>query len=286
MISLFEEASLVGGVKVGGDAKFAMMKSGDVPFGIDSNVLLEMLLSDLVAGCAHAYSQLNFKAMDQYFGPDRTLRPLARNPSASNLDSDPPCPPPSDGFKHDRHSSDGEMSQQSDLEDLQRQKALRRNRLAQTHAALTDNLCKLGSFLRSPATLIDLFLTHSKDASGLDDKGYDQFMVRRHEDLIVVPERMGSRSIATLSVTGSSPSVEGLPEGIPEYDQFGADPTPSVATTPPSSSPNQGTKKRGRFQPSSDAEDVSSMDSEEERRRVKRVKGKGKARGKARGARS
>ena len=288
VMSLFEQVSLVGGVRIGGDAKLHMIGSGKPTFSVESNIPLQNLVLKLIRGCSLAYSQIDFEAMERLYGPDRTVQSASSLPSNSDSDSSPPRT--RGAFRARararRMDSDDEMSEAPDDDVVEKALELSGDEDGAHPPGAMLDVCTPGSFLTHPRNMTKLFVQHSEDAVDIDDKARDQFLARRHEDVRVVPERMTSRGIATLSVTGSSPSVEGLPEGIPEYDQFGADPTPSVATTPPSSSPNQGTKKRGRFQPSSDAEDVSSMDSEEERRRVKRVKGKGKARGKARGARS
>ncbi|KAM5541461.1 hypothetical protein V8D89_005015 [Ganoderma adspersum] len=289
VMSLFEQVSLVGGVRIGGDAKLHMIDSGKPTFKVESNTPLQNLVLKLIRGCSLAYSQVDFEAMERLYGPDRTLQPDSSPPSNSDSDSSPPRPRAAfrARARARRMDSDDEMSEAPDDDVVEKALELSGDEDgAHPSAAMMMDVCTPGSFLTHPRNMTRLFVEHSEAAVDIDDKARDQFVARRHEDVRVVPEPVGSRCIATLSVTGSAPSGEGFPEdGVPEHDQFGTGETPGAGATPPSSSPSHGAKKRGRFQPS-DADDANSMDSEEERRQVKRVKGKGKARGRARSTRS
>ncbi len=101
-----------------------------------------------------------------------------------------------------------------------------------------------------------------------------------------MPELTGNRSIAPLSTGASFPSEEALPtEGLPEHEKSGANWSSNADAPRLSSSPSFRAKKRGRSLPSSKAVDES-VDSEEEIRRVKRLKRKGKRKGKGNGTRS
>ncbi|PIL24577.1 hypothetical protein GSI_12461 [Ganoderma sinense ZZ0214-1] len=280
VMQLFEQVSLVGGVKVGGDAKLNMIDSAKPPFKVASNPPLQDLVIKLVRGCSFAYSQLDLDAMDRVYGPDRTLAPRSPNPSSSSdTGSSPPRPGAVFRARARRMDSDDEMSEASDDDEVE--KALGDgDEDDSTHRSAQRDLCTLGTFLTNPRNMTNLFAKHSQAAMGADDKGRDQFAARRHQD-VLVPLHMGSRGIATLSVSASVPSEEGLPaEGLPEHDMFGTAWKPSDDVPPPSSSPTRsfGPNKRVRPGPSSDAED-DSVDTEEERRRAKRAKGKGRARG-------
>lgn len=261
----------------------AMIESGKVPFRVESNPPLQDLLTKLIRGCSLAYSQLDLDAMDRFYGPDRKSRPQA--PHSANFDSDPPSssPPRTRARARAIIASDDEMSQASDDEALE--KALERDGDDQLHPTSIADLCNLGTFLSNPRNLTKLFAKHWQDALDIDDKAHDQFSERRHEDIFVVPEHKGSRGIATLSTSASFASGEGLyEEGLPEHDQFGSGWNSGADAPLPSSSAGFRAKKRGRSQPSSEAEDGSG--NEEIQRQVKRLKGKEKGKGKRKRTRS
>ncbi len=157
VMSLFEQVSLVGGTKVGGDAKLAMIEAGKAPFRIESNTPLQDLILKLIRGCSLAYSQLDFDAMDRFYGPDRKARPHASDSSSS--DSDSPLLP--GACARERYmESDDEMSAASDDDAVER--AVESDREdSETYPSSSMDLCKLGTFLTNPRIMAKLFVEHS-----------------------------------------------------------------------------------------------------------------------------
>ncbi|KAM5541457.1 hypothetical protein V8D89_005011 [Ganoderma adspersum] len=183
---LFEQASLIGGVKVGGDAKLFMIRSGTVPFRVVSNKPLQARLSTLLQGCSPAKSRLDRRAMDRLYRPDRTpAAPRAPQSELSEFHSDSARPA---RVRRVRHMSSCDMSEAPDDEEVE--KALNRPSTSscedQTHrvptatktataTTITADLCKVGGLLSSPRTPIGLLCDHSRDGGHLRDKGHDRF---------------------------------------------------------------------------------------------------------------
>ncbi|KAI0701156.1 hypothetical protein C8T65DRAFT_558590, partial [Cerioporus squamosus] len=65
--STFEGASMICGVKVGGERKLAQQRSPDPPFEVEDNPVLQAIMNDLHAGCYESYRQLDLNKMKKLY---------------------------------------------------------------------------------------------------------------------------------------------------------------------------------------------------------------------------
>ena len=149
--SLLEQASLVSGIKVGGELKFRTLRSGEVPFGSSC----VQLAASVTAPLHLQPSKIGTRQMQYFCDPEKHAQP---EEDIGFGDSNPGV------------ISDDEISQASDAEDEEEivQQHYRMRFVAQQSPPA--DLCTMGAFLTSPRTLVSLFASHARRHSDVNDK--------------------------------------------------------------------------------------------------------------------
>ncbi|PIL30416.1 hypothetical protein GSI_07603 [Ganoderma sinense ZZ0214-1] len=186
----FEQASLIGGIKVGGDQKFQLLQSGRAPFLVKSNPPLQNLLQLLFDRCYTAYSNISETQMGYFYGPIENAEPEEDELMLGRPDS-------ADVIK--------EVSESFDERGDRLLEQRYRMRLTARQSAPKDaDLYTPGKFLTSPGTLINLFANHARQHSAADDKAPDQFIARRYQNPYDGPAPQANRGIAIVTLSTSS----------------------------------------------------------------------------------
>nr|VWP01809.1 Uncharacterized protein [Ganoderma boninense] len=205
----FEQASLIGGIKVGGATKFQLLQTGRVPFLVKGNPPLQALLHLLFSRCFTAYSNISETQMEFFYGPTEN----------SELEEDV------DELVFGRLDTNliKEVSESSDEEGDRLLEQHYRMRLTARQSAPKD-LFTLGKFLTSTGALINLFANHARQHSNANDKAPDQFIARRFQDPLDGPAPLANRRLATLS-TSSSVAPQDDIGSVPDADVPAAGPS-------------------------------------------------------------
>ncbi|PIL25521.1 hypothetical protein GSI_12408 [Ganoderma sinense ZZ0214-1] len=205
--TVFEGASRVGGIKIGGTHKIKMLRRGDLGFEIVGNIYLQQLLNDILLHCKTTYENINYLEMARLYGP---VQGAAQPGPPAQHASGPQNASRVRPKRLMRHASDDERPSAS-LDHVHSHPEKQRQR-EDAQPGAPKEPCAIGLFLADPTTLIKRLVQHSEDADGYWDKAPDQFTARQDEDVFRPPEKHGLRSIGALSVTGSFPSEEAVEE--------------------------------------------------------------------------
>ncbi|KAI1791897.1 hypothetical protein LXA43DRAFT_888372 [Ganoderma leucocontextum] len=187
--TLFEGASLVQGIKVGGDRKLSLFQSVTLPFTIQSNPDLANLLKNIIVRCTDSYNRIDLDEMERRygFGPDDKQTAPAAPPPVAKINArrrkslDIPC---DDG--HDDTFINANL------------------RLGLPAEPRRDaDPCVMTGFLATQGGLVRLFDVHADSDLGRIDKDVDQFLARRHEDVYQGTNDPGTRRVGSMSRSGT-----------------------------------------------------------------------------------
>ncbi|EJF58100.1 hypothetical protein DICSQDRAFT_173329 [Dichomitus squalens LYAD-421 SS1] len=260
--TLFEGCSMIGGVKVGGDAKRALLRSGQLDFVIEDSPDLQELLNTILAHCKTSYDSIDYIEMDRLYGPIDVVAQTQASTQRRALTKVAQRP--------GRHG----FGIRSEFERLPTLGAGNRPHSPAQPQSATE-LFDMGPFLSNSNYLMTLLYEHAEETIDIDNKAPDQFTTRSHQDVLRMPDGPSTRNIGTLSTNGTGPSghVSHDNRSASSHDGFGIFWGPDLTKASSSSSSS---KKRPLAEDPKDV--VADGDGSLAVRRSKRIKAiKGKA---------
>ncbi|TBU42647.1 hypothetical protein BD309DRAFT_923182 [Dichomitus squalens] len=198
--SIFKSKAFINGAMVGGDAKWSMMRSGQLPFEIPDNPYLQELLVKILCGCNSCYESINADEMERVYGVfERVTRikPLKQR-VPENAPEDP---------RRVRRSRFRRLREEGSSGENPYLAIFAKPRPDPPPKSPMEML-EMGSFLSSPDPLRMLLIEHAEKASDLQDKAPDQFHARKHEDCYrpydLPPDTSGTSTMDDTSGAASS----------------------------------------------------------------------------------
>ncbi|KAI0701143.1 hypothetical protein C8T65DRAFT_656851, partial [Cerioporus squamosus] len=249
--STFEGASVVRGVKVGGQAKLGHFASVRPPFKVRNNAVLQAVLDAFHKGCYESYQQINFDEMDaRYAIHEPQLDAPPRVPDADeDKDED-------DAFSDEEPdnsetrvtmaasesqagSVDGDRGDEvSEVTGRDASDRGHSDASAQDVGTESDSEweasdpCVVTGFLSEHRHLTKILLDKYKPVKRLDDKRPNQFLFRSKvlaQDILEVAPRPVSRDIGSLSVS-SNPSWDLVPSNLYHSPDYSSSDVPTFAS--------------------------------------------------------
>ncbi|KAM5541449.1 hypothetical protein V8D89_005003 [Ganoderma adspersum] len=183
----FEGVSLIHGIKVGGDRKLALLTSAKLSFRVYSNPKLQHLLETIFLQCSQSYNMLDLTEMHLRYGfPQPSPQPISATPDPTETVTVPIFVRRNNlpRSKKPVSPSTGEPSPQPT-----------------PRADPDEDLSVVGGILADIGDLVDLFEAHAMHPRL--DKACDQFPARQHQDVYQAPIAAGTRSIGSMSTSGT-----------------------------------------------------------------------------------
>ncbi|PIL24562.1 hypothetical protein GSI_12446 [Ganoderma sinense ZZ0214-1] len=217
--TLFEGASLVHSVKIGGNMKRTLFVAPRFPYQLPFNTELQSLLDTIIYESSQSYMRIDFNEMQRRYGFGLAAAPPARRPLTA---------PRATAFVFDR--------------DNMPRRRLMKMRGPAAFAGDKDP-CVMEGFLSEAAELVDLFIDHASAGLEYSDKAEDQFLLRKHEDVYRGPIDAGNSRIGSLSTSGTmwSPKPSSNSFALNLGPRPGSNPGPLMAGT------SLDSRKRGRI---------------------------------------
>ncbi|PIL30435.1 hypothetical protein GSI_07622 [Ganoderma sinense ZZ0214-1] len=199
--TLFEGASLVHGIRTGGDRKLTLFRSahGTPQIELSSNPTLQKLVQDIIAGCSRSYRTVDHDEMERRYGfahfsgsEEPESPPALLHHAASGIVD----------FESDDHIPrvDEETHLQPDSPTIETAVATPRDH---------KDPCAVAGFLAEPGNLLDLLKRHATTQLPRSDKACDQFLARKHEDALA---GKGLRNTTNNRCLGSMPTSDSMSE--------------------------------------------------------------------------
>ena len=189
--TFFEGASLVQGIKIGGDRKLSVFGSVTLPFSIPSNPNLESLIESVVVWCTASYKRVNRTEMALRYGvaPEDTKTTSAK-------------PPPLTDDKLNLNRNTDLVVPLDDGDDV----AFVNSSLRRAGDSGGAEPYVMTGFLSVHGRLLNLFQEFTLANLGRADKDVDQFVARRHQDVYQGPTDPGNRRVGSMATSGTFPS--------------------------------------------------------------------------------
>ncbi|TBU24165.1 hypothetical protein BD311DRAFT_741971 [Dichomitus squalens] len=195
---IFKSKAFINGAMVGGDAKWSMMRSGQLPFEIPDNPYLQKILVKILCGCNSCYKNINADEMEHVYGVfERVTRtqPLKQR-VPENAPEDPRRVRRS---RFRRFREEGSSGENPYLAIFAKPRP---------DPPLPMEMLEMESFLSSPDPLRMLLIEHAEKASDLQDKASDQFYARKYEECYrpydLSPDTSGTSTMDDTSGAASS----------------------------------------------------------------------------------
>ncbi len=245
----FEGASVVRGVKVGGQAKLGHFASARPPFKARNNPVLQEVLEAVHKGCYESYQQIDFDEMDELYaihepeletmpglpdaGEDKDEQDAFTVQEPVHLTQITTTASESQAGSVDSTRSGDQVSDASDAGHSDASASVHEQDTESDSDWEVSDPCVVTGFLSDHQHFANILMDKYKSAKSLSDKRPNQFLFRSKklaQDVLRVAPRPTSRGISTLSASQSISSRDIVPSNLYHSSNYSSSDVPTFAS--------------------------------------------------------
>ncbi|RPD57226.1 hypothetical protein L226DRAFT_489397 [Lentinus tigrinus ALCF2SS1-7] len=212
---LFESATWVRGIKVGGETKMLEFLSLASPIAVRNNTVLQAVLDAIHKGCYDSYKQIDRNAMQDRYGIDEPeMEAVPLEDDGENVGPLPGGNPNAEADGGEHHGGDDAAH---DSAHGHGDASSTTTRMEPTDSEVPD-LCDVSGFLSQHNHLLGVIWDKFRIAKPLSDKQENQFKFRSevlHQDVYQPTPRTSRRGISDMSMSSGTNLVPSNLSGSP-----------------------------------------------------------------------